>query len=674
MIYFITGREDSYDKQELLDEGIQISNIDEFKKFVSSSNSFQLDVETSMTPDGPTQHEDRVLYAVQVGNLSGNIQFVFDIPELPESWLNTLTTMLSDENNRFLGHNMIFEYIVLKSNLGIEIENIHDTFLISKILMTGLDTPPGYHSLKGLVHKILGIDMSKEEQTSFNGSILTANQIKYAANDVKVVGPLYNNIYGTLKKRGLLEVYNIERSVLKAYADMQLSPMKFDVNYWKEMIIELEKDVIKIEDELKALVFADTKLVAYLQKHAFSDRHLITPSDAYEMNWGSSTFRKTVLNVLMPSLPDGIVTKPAIKKHFKENAENIPIEEHTIYDAYINSDYDLLTKVLINDHHDFLKSSRIFIPANTFNVNWGSVPDKLAIFKYYYPNLTSTDAKALVRITTNPIINKYKEWTHASKNTSTYGQSFLTNYVKPNGTITPSGLNQILSTGRVSFGILLQMPKKSMFRNGILPPEGSVFVDTDYSSFELILMAARAGEEVILSAAREGRDLHSASAQAMFKEKWDDIAEPGCVQITTGQRCSCESHDKLRTISKTISFGLAYGLSPIGLADRLNITKEEAQDMTDTFFRTFPGLKAMFERDAHEGSSTLCITGMPPINRKRYFAYPQYKSDIGSIERKSKNFPKPALNSFNYNTIMQVLNLMNGEVKSREFEENLQAL
>ncbi len=639
MIKFITGRKEEYEDTGFSAERISFSNITEFHEFTKPLASFQLDIETTMTLDGPNQNEERKVLVVQVGDLARNTQFVFDIIELPPDVLQALIYFLNNTSYKFLGHNIRFEYIVLKAQLGVEIENLHDTYLMSRLLTSGLETPPGFHGLAGLVLKHCNITMDKESQTTFTGEPLTIKQIVYAAYDVEIPYLLYVKLMAMIQREELVEAYNIEREVLKAYSDMELNPMIFDSEHWITVAEDIKESVKEVEEELKELVLEDPKLVYRLKSRKSGDKYLIAPLAVYNIKWSSPLFRKSVLPFIFPTLPTTIVTKPAIKKWFKSNKENLTKIDILHFEAYLEGSYDSLSTLLINDFHDELEELGIYVPEGLVNINWRSTIDKLFIFQFYYPKLPDTNATTLNRIKKNELITTFKKWTSLNKMLTSYGMGFIGKNVKSNNTIAPMKLSQILATGRVSFGILLQMPSESKFRNAILPPEGNVFVDTDYSSMEVLIMAARAGEQTFLDAVRAGKDLHSMSASLMFPDQWKDIAEEGCNHLIDGSRCSCVEHNKLRTFSKSITFGLAYGMSAVGLAERVNVSRNEANDLINLFFKTFPNLAGMLDGDAEFGRLNKYIVGMAPINRRRYYSYPLNSTEVGSIERASKNFP-----------------------------------
>lgn len=182
------------------------------------------------------------------------------------------------------------------------------------------------------------------------------------------------------------------------------------------------------------------------------------------------------------------------------------------------------------------------------------------------------------------------------------------------------------------------MPGQSKFRNGFLPPrENWVFVDSDYSSAELAIMAHAAGEESLLDVVRNGKDAHMHVAQKLFPDEWDKAAEPGCIQITTGKQCDCLEHQKLRKSGKAFNFGIPYGMTHIGLADRLDKDKSEAKIMMDNYFKSFPALEKFFNDAESFGQNNNYIRGLAPTNRIRFFHPPGHEGDRQAIGRESKN-------------------------------------
>ena len=115
-------------------------------------------------------------------------------------------------------------------------------------------------------------------------------------------------------------------------------------------------------------------------------------------------------------------------------------------------------------------------------------------------------------------------------------------------------------------------------RKAFIPEEGCLFFSADYSQIELRVMAHLSGDENMIEAFREGHDIHAATAAKIYKE---DI---GSVD---------RDH---RTKAKRANFGIIYGITVFGLADRLNIDRKEAKQLIDGYFETFPRVHDYMEQ------------------------------------------------------------------------------
>lgn len=95
------------------------------------------------------------------------------------------------------------------------------------------------------------------------------------------------------------------------------------------------------------------------------------------------------------------------------------------------------------------------------------------------------------------------------------------------------------------------------YRNCFVPDSPAwVFVDSDYSSQELCVIASLSGDPVWLKALELGQDLHSVCAELVYGKEWKDAADADCAYYHGGkQKCKCKKHKSLRTAVKTINFG-----------------------------------------------------------------------------------------------------------------------
>lgn len=115
-------------------------------------------------------------------------------------------------------------------------------------------------------------------------------------------------------------------------------------------------------------------------------------------------------------------------------------------------------------------------------------------------------------------------------------------------------------------------------RKCFIPELGQLFFSADYSQIELRVMAHLSGDENMIEAFREGYDIHAATAARIYKEDINSV-----------------SRDQ-RTKAKRANFGIIYGITVFGLAERLDISRDEAKQLIEGYFNTFPGVHAYMEK------------------------------------------------------------------------------
>ena len=450
MKYLLSDRPEEY--SHISSDICKLIDIEVFKQWTQGKEMFQLDTETLFIDDGPDVIEDRKLVLIQVGDIDKQDQWLIEHTVFQNIVvIDFLKEFFQDINNSFICHNAFFEYTVIKANLDIRVENVHDTFLMSKVLNTGLDLEKGYHSLAGCLLRFFDIEMSKESQTTFTFDVLTSAQIMYASDDVLYLYDLFITLKNLLISWDLWFVYNrVEREVIKVYADMGINEMRFDTKYWRSMSDILVIDDHKKEQELNTLILQDKKLVHYLKiSSKVLGTSLIQSEDKILLNWGSNKIRKKILQKIIPDLITvDKFTKPELKKIYK--ADILTVTENKILNLYLEKKFTILNRYIRTYYKDWLYNNGYFVKKNDITINWNSNPHKLYIFQYYYPKMQNTNAKTLSRIYTNPLINKYKQYAKVHKNVTTYGENFIKKYVSRNNTIVPRGCRSILNTGRIA--------------------------------------------------------------------------------------------------------------------------------------------------------------------------------------------------------------------------------
>lgn len=174
------------------------------------------------------------------------------------------------------------------------------------------------------------------------------------------------------------------------------------------------------------------------------------------------------------------------------------------------------------------------------------------------------------------IANKVLEWRQLSKLRSTYTEALQEAINPDTGRVHTSYSLVGAQTGRLSStdpnlqNIPIRTPIGRQIREAFVPEEGNVLLAADYSQIELRLAAHMADVPELKEAFAHGEDIHARTAKEMY----------GTVDRDTRAR------------AKTINFAILYGISRWGLAGRLGVTAEEAQEIIDTYFKRFPGIQS----------------------------------------------------------------------------------
>ncbi len=191
----------------------------------------------------------------------------------------------------------------------------------------------------------------------------------------------------------------------------------------------------------------------------------------------------------------------------------------------------------------------------------------------------STDARVLQAIRTeHEIVPEIERWRELSTLTKTY-LDVLPSMVDERSRIHTTFLQAVAQTGRLSSinpnmqNVPIRTPLGREIRGCFQAQEGCVLISADYSQIELRVLAQAAGEDVLKEIFERGEDVHTATASRVF-----GVGGVGPEKIDPG----------MRSKAKMINYGIVYGLSDYGLADRLNIPREEAKEFIDAYLQRFP--------------------------------------------------------------------------------------
>ena len=241
----------------------------------------------------------------------------------------------------------------------------------------------------------------------------------------------------------------------------------------------------------------------------------------------------------------------------------------------------------------------------------------------------STDESTLLDLADkHPIIDEILEYRAVRKLLSTYIEPFP-GYIEPSDGKVHTTFNQALTaTGRLSSSnpnlqnIPIRSDRGREIRKAFVPsaPDGLI-LSADYSQIELRIMAHLSCDQHLISAFKQGIDIHAATAEKIFGIPHG--------QVTADQR----------RIAKTANFGIMYGISAFGLAQRLRISRKEAQKIIDDYFAGFPSILSFIEDTKAAARETGYVETL--FGRRRYI--PDINSKNGTMralaERNAVNAP-----------------------------------
>jgi DNA polymerase I len=227
----------------------------------------------------------------------------------------------------------------------------------------------------------------------------------------------------------------------------------------------------------------------------------------------------------------------------------------------------------------------------------------------------------------HPIIGKILDYRGLKKLLSTYIDA-LPQLISPvTGKVHTSYNQTVAATGRLSStnpnlqNIPIRDAQGKEIRKAFIPDAGCVFVSVDYSQIELRIMAHLSGDANMLEAFNSGHDIHTATAAKIYKIPLNEVTSD------------------MRRKAKTANFGIIYGISTFGLAERLNIPRAEAKELIDGYFATYPDVKKYMDNAIQKAKEMGYVETM--LGRKRFLADINSQNSVvrGFAERNAINAP-----------------------------------
>lgn len=461
-----------------------------------------------------------------------------------------------------------------------EMRKICDFFMTNEILSFDTETT----STDTNEAELVGLSFAVEEKKAFYVPV-PAEQEK-AQEIVNIFKPLYENT--AILKVGQNIKYDLK--VLRRYGVVLAGPM-FDTmiaHYLIQPELRHNMDYMA-ETYLNYRTIHIDELIGPKGKGQRSMRDL-TPAEVYEYAAEDADITLRLKNVLEPEL-----TRLGADRLFHEiEMPLMPVlAEMEMQGMRIDTDALAETSGVLTARMEEIEQ-RIYEQAGeTFNIasprQVGDVLfSKMKIVEKPKKTKTGqfvTSEEVLQTLKSkHPIVADILEHRGLKKLLGTYVDA-LPKLINPRtGRIHTSFNQTVTATGRLSSSdpnlqnIPVRGEEGKEIRKAFVPEPGCLFFSADYSQIELRVMAHLSGDKNMIEAFREGHDIHAATAAKIYKETLDSV--------TRDQR----------TKAKRANFGIIYGITVFGLAERLDISRDEARRLIDGYFESFPAVHQYMEQ------------------------------------------------------------------------------
>lgn len=226
----------------------------------------------------------------------------------------------------------------------------------------------------------------------------------------------------------------------------------------------------------------------------------------------------------------------------------------------------------------------------------------------------STDVDALDKVKgEHPIVEKILEYRQLMKLNSTYVEGMIPFINPKTGRIHTFFHQTVTATGRLSSTEpnLQNIPTRSeigkKLRKVFKPEDGKIFVDADYSQVELRVMAHMSNDEAMIEAFNSDADIHTICASQVFKVPVEEVSK------------------QLRSKAKAVNFGIVYGISEFGLAEQIDIKRNEAKEYIEKYLDTYHGIRDYMNNIVEEAKRQGYVSTLfgrrryiPELNSKNY--------------------------------------------------------
>ena len=504
-----------------------------------------------------------------------------------------------------------------------ELHKLCDFFITKEYVSIDTETT----STDAISAELVGLSFSVEENKAFYVPIPANNEeaIKY----VQIFKPLYES--DKIMKIGQNIKYDYE--VLSRYG-VTLQGKMFDTMIAHYLIQpELHHNMDYMAETL--LGYQTIHIEELLGPKGKKQKNMrdLSPTDIYEYAAEDADITLRLKNVLEPCLKElGVeelfwnIEMPLVRVLADMELNGVCLDTEALQDTS-----KIFTERMKQYEQEIYKEAgeefNISSPKQVGDILFGKMqildkPKKTKTGQYVTSEevLQSLESK-------NPIVRNILNYRGMKKLLSTYIDA-LPKLINPRTGHIHTSFNQALTaTGRLSSSdpnlqnIPVRTDDGKEIRKCFIPEEGCLFFSADYSQIELRIMAHLSEDENMMEAFREGHDIHRATAAKIWHVDIDKVT------------------DAQRKKAKQANFGIIYGITTYGLAQRMDIPNSEAKELIEGYFRTFPKVQAYMEQAKEEAR----VKGYAEtlFHRRRYLADINSRNATvrGFAERNAINAP-----------------------------------
>ena len=461
-----------------------------------------------------------------------------------------------------------------------ELQQLCDFFMTKEFVSIDTETT----STDAISAELVGLSFSVEENKAFYVAV-PANH-EEALKVVQIFKPLYES--DKIMKIGQNIKYDYE--VLSRY-DVTLQGKMFDTMIAHYLIQpELHHNMDYMAETL--LGYQTIHIEELLGPKGKKQKNMrnLSPTDIYEYAAEDADITLRLKNVLEPRLKElGVeelfwdIEMPLVRVLADMELNGVCLDTEALQETS-----KIFTERMIQYEQEIYKEAgeefNISSPKQVGDILFGKLqimdkPKKTKTGQY----VTSEEVlQSLER--KNPIVRNILNYRGMKKLLSTYIDA-LPKLINPRTGHIHTSFNQALTaTGRLSSSdpnlqnIPVRTDDGKEIRKCFIPEEGCLFFSADYSQIELRIMAHLSEDENMMEAFREGHDIHRATAAKIWHEDIDKVT------------------DSQRKKAKQANFGIIYGITTYGLAQRMDISNGEAKELIQDYFRTFPKVQAYMEQ------------------------------------------------------------------------------